>query len=197
MSALILASRSAARARMLTDAGVRFEARAAEVNETVLKAQAIAAGQGPRGVARVLALAKAQGTSAARNDLVIGSDQTLELDGALFDKPCSIDEARQHLLALRGRSHHLHAAAAAVRGGTLVWAAVESVTLHVRAFSEAFLDAYLETEDEALLQCVGAYRLESLGAQLFERVDGDYFSVLGLPLLPLLAFLRAEGRLAA
>ena len=197
MSRLLLASRSAARARLLTDAGVVFEARAADVDEMALKAEALAGGQGPRGVAQALAAAKALAAQADRSDLVIGSDQTLEFDGALFDKPETLAVAREHLQAFRGRTHRLHAAATVVRDGEVAWSAVESATLHVRAFSDSFLDRYLAEEGEAVLPCVGAYRLEGLGAQLFERIEGDYFTVLGLPLLPLLGFLRSEGRLAA
>ena len=128
--------------------------------------------------------------------LVIGADQTLELEGRLFDKPASLAVARDQLFALRGREHRLHSAVAVCRRDAMVWRTVETVSLRMRPFSDAFLQAYLTAEGEHLLGCVGAYRLEAMGVQLFEAMEGDYFAVLGLPLLPLLTFLRAEGEVA-
>ena len=193
MTRLVLASRSAARARLLADAGVEVEVRPADVDEAALKLRALAEGRDALGVAETLAAAKALAEPGAAGDTVIGSDQTLELDGRLFDKPATITEAREHLLTMRGREHRLHAAVAVARDGAVAWASVQTATLHVRAFTDAFLDRYLETEGEALLHCVGGYRLERLGAQLFDRIEGDYFTVLGLPLSPLLGFLRRDG----
>ncbi len=195
MARLVLASRSPARAHLLAAAGVAVEIRRAEVDEAALKRNALAAGADPRGVACALADAKACAVQA--EGLVIGADQTLDLDGTLFDKPTDLAAARRHLLALRGRSHRLHSAVSVARGGEVVWSGVDTVTLQVRAFSDDFLQRYLDTEGDALLGCVGAYRLEGLGAQLFERLEGDYFCVLGLPLLTLLDGLRELGALAA
>ena len=197
MSPLILASRSPARGRLLAEAGVPFSVEAAPVDEDALKARALGEGLGPKAIAVALAQAKALAVSCGRNGLVIGADQTLDLDGRLFDKPPTLAAARAQLLALRGWPHQLHAAVAVTRGETVVWRTVETVRLDMRAFSDAFLDIYLASEGEALLGCVGAYRLEALGVQLFDRIEGDYFTVLGLPLLPLLAFLRREGQVTS
>ena len=167
-----------------------IEVRPADVDEAALKLSALAEGCDARAVAERLAAAKAL---AAPGDVVIGCDQTLELDGRLFDKPSTMAEAREHLLAMRGCEHSLHAAAAIAKRGVVAWATVQTATLHVRAFTDAFLDRYLESEGEALLHGVGAYRLEGLGAQLFDRLEGDYFTILGLPLCPILGFLRDDG----
>ena len=201
MRSLILASASAARARLLTEAGLVFTAQAAQVDEARLKQAALVRGASPREVALELALAKAQAVKdqtaqAAPNAVVLGADQTLELDGGLFDKPATLAEARAQLLTLRGRSHQLHSAVAFLRDDQTPWVHVGSATLEVRAFSTAFLDGYLAQEGEALLGCVGGYRLEGPGAQLFAKIEGDYFTILGLPLLPVLAHLRACGCLA-
>ena len=196
MTSLVLASRSSARARLLAEAGVVFRIQAAEVDEEVLKRRALAEGCDPQAIAAELAQAKGLAVSRGRGELVIGADQTLDLDGRLFDKPPTLAAARAQLLALRGREHRLHAAVSVSRGDRVVWRTAESVRLRVRSFSDAFLDDYLAAEGEALLGCVGAYRLEGLGVQLFERIEGDYFTVLGLPLLPLLAFLREQGQVA-
>ena len=192
MSGLVLASRSTARARLLAEAGVAFTVQGADVDEAELKAAALSRGGTPRAVAEELAALKALAVRAP-GELVLGADQTLEVDGHLFDKPASLPEARSQLEALRGRPHQLHAAVAITEDGCVVWSATASATLHLRPFSDAFLDAYLQAEGEALLGCVGAYRLEGLGAQLFDRIDGDYFTVLGLPLLPVLSYLRDRG----
>ncbi len=196
MNRLILASRSPARARLLAEAGLDFEIKASRVDEQALKTSALQDGLTPREIAVRLAEAKARDVAQLTEGLAIGADQTLDLDGRLFDKPVTLDAARAQLMALRGRTHQLHAAIALVDGHRVVWRTVQSVSLQVRGFSDAFLDAYLAREGEALLGCVGAYRLEGLGVQLFEQIDGDYFTVLGLPLLPLLAALRTLGHLA-
>ncbi|HUZ13172.1 MAG TPA: Maf family protein [Caulobacteraceae bacterium] len=198
MTAVVLASQSPSRAAILAAAGVGFETVASDVDEDAEKAALLARGATAREVAARLAESKALRVSSRRpHALVIGADQTLELDGALHDKAASLDEARRRLQALRGRRHALHAAVAIARGGTLIWAMMESPSLLMRDFSDGFLDAYLAQEGEALLGSVGCYRLESRGAQLFEAVDGDYFAILGLPLVPLLGLLRREGALAA
>jgi nucleoside triphosphate pyrophosphatase len=195
---VVLASKSAARAAMLAAAGVPFATTDAGVDETALKAELLAKGASAREVAVRLADAKACAASAARpGALVVGADQTLELDGRLCDKACDLAGARARLLALRDRPHRLHSAVAAAEGGEVVWRVVESSGLTMRAFSDAFLDGYLAREAGALLGSVGCYRLEGEGAQLFARIEGDYFAILGLPLLPVLAMLRQRGALAA
>jgi septum formation protein len=193
VSGLILASRSPARARLLAAAGVTVALRPVDLDEATLKARGLTEGQTPREIAQALAQAKALSVQAP-DAWVIGADQTLDLQGALFDKPVDIDAAASQLLRLRGRSHQLHSAVAVARGGRIAWQDVGTVSLRMRAFSDAFLQDYLAQEGDALLGCVGAYRFEGLGAQLFEAVEGDYFSILGLPLLALLGFLRSVGQ---
>lgn len=192
---LVLASKSAARRAMLTDAGVPFSVQVADVDEDAVKAvhdPADAAGLAVE-LARVKALAVSRHDPDA---WVLGADQTLAFDGGLVSKAPSLDAARSRLAAMRGRTHHLHSGAALARNGQIVWSGVDTVTMRMRDVSDAFLDAYLAAEGEALLACVGAYRLEGLGAQLFEAVEGDYFTVLGMPLWPVLAELRRAGVLA-
>ncbi|QDL91304.1 septum formation protein Maf [Paroceanicella profunda] len=196
MSNVILASRSAARVQMLRDAGVPFEAVGASVDEDMMKAALAAEALSPRDIADALAEAKALKISRRHPEaLVIGADQVLDLDGRLFDKPDTVATARAHLLALRGKTHVLHSAAVIARGGAPVWRHVGRARLSVRPFSDAFLDDYLDIEGEAVLGCVGAYRLEGPGVQLFSRVEGDHFTVLGLPLLETLDYLRTTGAL--
>jgi septum formation protein len=191
---LILASGSAARRAMLADAGLAFTVRNSDVDEDALKTP----GVDPADLARRLAEAKALAVSASvPGAWVIGGDQTLAFDSGLISKARSLDEARQRLSQMRGRSHTLHSGAALVRDGAVVWSGVETATMVMRDISDPFLDTYLATEGEALLACVGAYRLEGLGAQLFDRVEGDYFTVLGLPLWSLLAALRRAGAIAS
>jgi septum formation protein len=189
---LILASKSAARRAMLANAGVPFTVRAADVDEAAVKMThdpADAAGLAVE-LARVKALAVSRHDADA---WVLGADQTLAFDGGLVSKAASADEARARLMAMRGRVHHLHSGAALARNGQIVWSGADTATLRMRDFSEAFLDAYLKAEGETLLACVGSYRLEGTGSQLFEAVEGDYFTVLGLPLWPVLAELRRAG----
>ena len=194
---VILASKSSARAAVLTGAGVRFETAAAPVDEAFEKVRLLAEGAGPREVAEALAMLKAQAIDAPPDALVIGADQTLDLDGELFDKAESLAEARARLLQLRGRAHQLHAAVVAVKGRETVWRETATATLTMRDFSEAFLDAYLAEDGDQLLGSVGCYRLEGPGAQLFSKIEGDYFAILGLPLTGLLDLLRREGELTA
>jgi septum formation protein len=191
---LILASRSAARAEVLRRAGVRFEVVAAGVDEAAVKAAMRAEGAPARDVADALAELKAQRIGARIQDrLVLGADQVLVCDGRLYDKPGDLAEARAQLAALRGRRHELLSAAVVFEGGRPVWRHIGRAELVMRPFSNAFLDEYLAAEGDAALTSVGSYRLEDRGAQLFARVDGDIFIVMGLPLLPLLDFLRSRG----
>jgi septum formation protein len=190
---LVLASKSVARAQILRGAGVAFDVRSADVDEAPLKADALAHGASPRRVAETLAEAKSVAASKGSLDLTIGADQTLEFDGRLFDKAESLEQAREDLKRLRGRSHQLHAAVALAQDGRVIWHDVQSASLSMRAFSDDFLEAYLSRNTQTVLSCVGGYALEGEGVQLFSSVDGDYFAVLGLPILPLLAELRRLG----
>ncbi len=194
---LLLASQSAARRRMLEQAGVPFEAVSAGLDEEAAKAGLAAAGFEPRDMAEMLAEMKAKSV-VAEGALVLGADQVLELgDGAALSKPGSRAEARDQLRRLSGGAHQLHSAAVIVEDGARVWGATESVTMHVRPLGQDFLDAYLDAEYEAVRASVGGYRFEGPGAQLFESVEGSHFAILGLPLLPLLAYLRERGLLLA
>ena len=190
---LILASGSAVRKRMLEAAGLVFEVEIAPIDEEAAKTSLRADGLKPRDQTSALAELKAVSVSRTRPGLVIGADQMLAIDDETLDKPKSMGEAREHLRFLRGRTHELVCAAAVARDGVVVWRHVDTPRLTMRAFSDEFIGRYVERAGEAVLKSVGAYQLEGLGAQLFERVEGDYFSVLGLPLLPLIAFLREQG----
>jgi nucleoside triphosphate pyrophosphatase len=194
---LLLASASPFRRRLLEAAGVPFRVVPADVDESVLK-RSLAGKVGPEGLAEVLAAAKAEAVSACMPaDLVIGADQVLALGDELFGKPDNVAAARAQLERLRGRTHRLLSAVAMAQGGRVVWSKVDSATLTVRDFSAGFLDEYVAQCGERLLATAGAYEIEGLGSQLFERVEGDYFTIIGLPLLPLLAELRARGVLRA
>ena len=191
---LILASTSAARRAMFRAAGIEALAVASNVDEAALKAGF--SGPPP---ALALALAQAKAAAVARTHpgaLVIGADQLLVCDGKIFDKPTNLAEAATHLRAFSGRSHELITAVCVMQGDTLLWTHIESPRLTIRPLTEAFIARYLAAEGEQILACVGAYRLEGWGAQLFDRIEGDYFTILGLPLLALLGFLRSCGALA-
>jgi septum formation protein len=192
----ILASASTARARLLAAAGVEFRIEAAELDETVLKKSCRAEGRDAADCARLLAEAKAN-EIAARDDraIVIGADQILVHGETWFDKPVHIAEARAQLNALRGSTHELVTAVCAVRAGRGLWHAVSRPRLTMRNFSDAFLDDYIAAEGADILGSVGAYRLEGRGVQLFERIEGDHFAILGLPLVELLDFLRGAGEI--
>ena len=191
---LILASASASRAAVLRQAGLVLEQIPAGVDEEEVKHSLRAEGADAGHVAATLADLKAQQVSRRYPDaFVIGADQMLECNGVWFDKPPDLDHARAHLVSLRGRTHELITAAVVVRGGARIWQHVDRAQLTMRPFSDDFIDGYLRAAGAEVCGTVGAYRLEGHGAQLFSRVQGDFFTILGLPLLPLLDFLRGHG----
>lgn len=191
---LVLASASAIRRSLLENAGIVLVVDPADVDETAIK-QRLAAQRIPtQGAAVELAAAKAKAVAARHpGKLVIGADQILEHGGKWFDKPADRSAAAAQLATLAGSSHSLVSAAVVIEDGAEVWRTAQSVTLHMRPLSPAYIDFYLDRVGNAALTSVGGYQLEGLGAQLFTRVDGDYFTVLGLPLLPLLGYLRQRG----
>lgn len=194
---IVLASGSAARQAMLAAAGVTFAVDVAPVDEGAVKAALRQDGADPVLVAETLAEVKAARVSARHpGALVLGADQMLECGGEWFDKPGDEAAARRQLVALRGRTHRLISAAVVVRDGRRLWAHAEDARLTMRGFSDGFLDTYMEKAGTAVLSSVGAYQLEGLGAQLFARIEGDHFTILGLPLLAVLDFLRENGELA-
>lgn len=189
MSRLILASASRVRAALLRQAGLDFDIIPAHADEAATR-QAMQ-GADPMDIAQALAEIKARVIAlAVPGALVIGADQMLICEGQLFDKPADLDEARNHLRRLGGRSHHLCTAAVVVQDGEVLWRHTERPELTMRPLGDAYIEAYLAAVGEDALLSVGAYQLEGRGSQLFERVQGDFFSILGLPLLPLLGFLR-------
>jgi nucleoside triphosphate pyrophosphatase len=192
---LVLASKSAIRRTLLETAGVAVEVCPADLDERGLEAKAPL--QAPVAIAAFLAREKASYVSRSRpGRLILGADQTLSLDGARFSKPADRAAARDQLRSLSGRSHELYSAVAFVEDQTVLFEHVGVARLTMRAFSDRFLDDYLDAVGEAATASVGAYQLEGLGIQLFERIDGDYFTVLGLPLITALNFMRQHGCLA-
>lgn len=196
---LILASASVARARLLTQGGLRFETMPAAVDEETVKDAMLGAGAAPAQIAEALAELKALrvGSLVPAEAFVLGSDQVLVAEDALYSKPNSLAEARAQLLALRGKPHQLITAAVVARGGAVIWRHVARATLHMRDFSPAFLDWYMDRIKERALLSVGCYEIEGLGVQLFSQIDGDPYTIQGLPLLPLLAYLREHGLVMA
>ena len=191
---IVLASTSPTRNMLLTNAGVEFTATAPDVDEQ----QLISKNPGWTPAETSLNLAQAKAASVSRKlpeALVIGSDQVLALGNAIYSKPKDLDSARRQLSELRGRQHQLISSVACTSHGTLLWHATASANLKMRNFTEAFLDDYVLRNGANCLSSVGGYQVERLGSQLFDTIEGDYFTILGLPLLPLLQFLRQAGEL--
>ncbi|MFZ2100424.1 MAG: Maf-like protein [Oricola sp.] len=193
---LVLASTSPFRAAILKNAGLEFRAEGSAIDERSVEEPLLAAEATPEDVAAVLAEAKALDVS-GRNPgaLVLGGDQTLSLEGRLFHKPADMEEARYHRLSISGRTHQLWSALALVRDGETVWRHVSVANMHMRKLTPEFIGRYLARAGEAALKSVGAYQYEGLGIQLFDRIDGDYFTIVGLPVLPLLQKLREMGEI--
>jgi septum formation protein len=195
---LILASSSPTRHRLLADAALEFTVEPARIDEATIKARFMADGRTASDCALDLAEAKARQIGADYPcDLVIGADQILVCGGTWFDKPANLADARCQLRALCGGTHQLVTAACVVQGQACIWQGKTSAKLTMRKFSDTFLETYLAAEGAAVLGSVGAYRLEGRGIQLFAQVEGDYFAILGLPLLELIGFLRERGALAS
>lgn len=189
---LVLASRSDIRGKILAAAGLRFEIRAAQIDERATETAANPSD--PAAAARLLARAKAESVAVGMAGRpVLGADQTLALGSLRFAKPRDREEAIRQLRALRGRTHELHSALALVRDGEVLFHCVDTARLRMRDISDRFIDNYLDMVGDLALASVGAYQLEGIGVHLFERIEGDYFTILGLPLMPLLAFLRQGG----
>jgi septum formation protein len=197
--ALVLASKSAARRVVLEATGIPLEIDPADIDERAVEAALLspksAPESAPEAAAILLAREKALSVSRRRPGLVLGADQTLALGDRRLTKPADIAAAREQLKALSGQTHALHSAAAVARDGKIAFETVSTARLSVRPLSEAFLDAYLAAAGDRVTKSVGAYQLEGLGVHLFERIEGDYFTILGLPLLPLLAHFRQAGLL--
>lgn len=186
---LVLASKSDVRGKILAAAGLRFEIRPASIDERAVEAKAGVSDAAA--AARLLARGKAEAVSATRpGQVVLGADQTLARGATRFSKPADRDQASEQLRALRGRTHELHSAVALVRDGAVLFDCVDTARLTMRDISDRFLSDYLDMAGDATLHSVGAYQLEGIGIHLFEKVEGDYFTILGLPLMPLLAFMR-------
>lgn len=193
---LILASKSASRRAMLDAAGVEYEAIPANVDERGIE-QALKGAPAPE-IAEALSVAKAAALASEHPDrLALGSDSLVVVDGQRFDKPTSRANAAEHLRFFSGKPLELHSAAALVRGDTCVWSAPSQALLHVRDLSDAFIEAYLDKEWPEVGYTVGVFRIEAMGVQLFDRIEGDQFTILGMPLLPVLGALREEGVLLA
>src|SRR5262245_61097122 len=192
---LVLASQSKVRRALLEAAGIPVDARPAHLDERAIE-QGVKGGPGE--VALTLAREKARTVAAmSERGIVVGCDQTLALGQRRFDKPVDRNAAREQLMALRGKTHELHSAVAVCRNGSVTFSEATVARLTMRSFSESFLDAYLDAAGANVTASVGAYQLERAGIHLFEKIEGDHFTVLGLPLLPLLEHLRREGVLAA
>jgi septum formation protein len=194
---LVLASKSSARAAVLRGAGLAFEQITAGVDEESIKASLRVEGASCAKQADLLAETKALRVSSQHAGVVLGADQMLDLDGEGFDKPANREEAREHLKRLRGKTHILQTALVACVEGSPVWRHLAQPRLRMRNFSDEFLETYLDETMPDILSSVGAYQLEGRGSLLFDRIEGDYFSILGMPLLPLLQWLRDRGTIPA
>jgi septum formation protein len=193
---LVLASASVIRARLLNAAGISFTQVRPDTDERALKEAALREGGSLRDMALHLAEAKALAVAAPPDSLVIGADQILAYEGRGFDKPTTLDEVRQRLLEMQGRAHSLINAVAIAENGEIVFRHIEEPVLFMRSMTRREINAYLEAAGDEILASVGAYQVEALGARLFERIEGDYFAVLGLSLLPTLGYLRGRGLLS-
>ena len=191
---LILASASVSRRQMLHNAGLDFSVETSGVDEDEVKLSLSAEKATPQDIAETLAELKAKRVSMRHPEaMVIGADSTLSCNGHQFDKPPTLAAARQQLQALAGKTHELHSSVVVAKGGGRLWHCNDRARLTMRPLPDAFLDAYLVRAGEAVTRSVGAYQLEGVGAHLFTTVEGDYFTILGLPLLPLLSFLAGHG----
>lgn len=191
MSKIILASKSAYRAQLLENAGIEFQVQSANIEEREVEKPLLESGLGGADVAEVLAIAKATDVSQHQTDAwVIGSDQTLTLDGLLLHKPEDIEAARRRLLDLSGKSHELNSAVCIVRNSEVVWCHNEVSIITFRDLDPGFVGRHVSAVGDEVLSSVGAYQIEGMGVQLFQKIEGDFFSIMGLPLLPLLAELR-------
>ncbi len=199
MATFVLGSGSAGRRMLLENAGLSFEVLPARVDEAAIRAdflRAHGADELPL-LADELAAAKALEVSRRTEKPVLGGDQILVVDGEVFSKPRDMEQARAHLRRLRGRTHHLISALAVAEKGEIVWRHRDAAAMTMRAFSDVFLERYLAEVGERALSSVGCYQVEGPGIQLFERIDGDYFTIVGLPILPFLHWLRGRGLLPA
>ncbi len=192
-SSLLLASGSAIRAKLLRDAGLQFDVQSVGVDEGEIKKSLLAEGAHPEDIALTLAEIKAMRAQAKPGQYVIGADQVLFCQGRLYDKPVSRQNAKEQLLSLRDHSHQLISAVCVVKDNRMLWHHIDTAELVMRNFSDAFLDAYIDQCKDVILTSVGAYQVEGQGIQLFRQIKGDYFTILGLPLLPLLDFIRLHG----
>lgn len=190
---IVLASKSASRKAMLKAAGVMFRCEPANIDERGLESSF--ASKQPTEIVRALAEAKALAIGPDR-ETVLGSDSLVVVEGRRFDKPASRDEAEEHLRFFSGKTMQLHSAAAINQSGTIVWSHAALASLHVRELSDSFIEQYLDAEWPDVGHCVGVFRIEGVGVQLFERIEGDYFTILGMPLLPVLSALRELGELS-
>lgn len=195
---IILASASPSRAALLTGAGIQFQRIPAHIDEQEVKRSAAAEGSNAIDVAKILADMKALRISNQYPEsLVVGADQMLECDGAWFDKPRNRDEAKISLQKLQGKTHKLLSSVCVARGNAVIWHHNAETKMTMRPLGDAFISKYLDAAGEKVCTSVGAYQLEGLGAHLFERIEGDYFTILGLSILPLLGFLRHHNAVAA
>lgn len=197
MNPLLLASSSTIRAHLLRNAGLQIEVRPARIDEAAITDSLLAEGAPPRDIADALAEQKALRIArTAPGALVLGCDQILECDGRLFSKPASVDDARAQIHALRGRTHTLHTAAVLYAGAQPVWRHISAPRLTMRSPSDAWIDGYLQRNWDAIRHCVGCYQIEGEGIRLFRAIEGDLFSIQGLPLLPLLDILLTRQEIS-